>query len=398
MELFGLVTLLFGAKLGGTLFKKLGQPSMAGELLAGILLGPFAFNLVHKSSLINSMSEVGLVFLVLLISMGIDWRKTHSHASSGSTIEIVRVTLTFMAVIAIGTLSGWGFYETVIVGMVAILTSTAIISRTLVNSGYVKSFAGQTMLSLVSIGEVAGMIALIAAASFVQNATIRPETILFLAAVMSGFFLLIGKTGDRLANSLTSLIHRHGAEETMLGLTLILAFAFSTLMESLNFAALLGIFFAGALLSKSSHNTSISRKVRDIGEGFFTPFFFASIGLSLDMLIVQTQFYAIMGLAAALMLVKWTCTSVTFRAFRFSLRDSIKAGSGMTSLSELTVVIVAVAFSAANPAMLSIIISVFVLMNIASPLITSLVFRSNLFSGERFFKTTEKGSSYDFHA
>jgi Kef-type K+ transport system membrane component KefB len=396
MELFGLVTLLFGAKLGGTAFKKLGQPSMVGELLAGLLLGPSVLSFVTRSSLTDSMAEVGLVFLVLLISMSIDWSKTRSDAGMNSALEIIRSTLTFGVVFLVGVLFGWGFYETVIIGMVAVLTSTAIISRTLTSTGHIKSSAGQTMMSLITIGEVAGMMALIAVAGFVQNASIHIESLIFLAAVMSGFFLLVGRTGDRLVNGFTTFIHKHGAEEVMLGFTLILAFAFSALVESLNFAALLGIFFAGALLSRSSHNTSTSKKVREVGEGFFTPFFFASIGLGLNLLLVQTQIYMILAFVAALICVKWACTTLTFRMFRFSMRDSVKIGSGMTSLSELTVVIAAVAFSAANPAMLSIIVTVFVITNMLSPFITSAVFRSGTLSRNQFFKVSGENASYNF--
>ena len=87
MELFGLVTLLFGAKLGGAAFKKFGQPSMAGELLAGLILGPYVLSLVAKSSLIDSMAEIGLVFLVLLISMSIDWRRTGVNKGVSSLVR-----------------------------------------------------------------------------------------------------------------------------------------------------------------------------------------------------------------------------------------------------------------------------------------------------------------------
>ena len=387
--------LLFGAKLGGSLFKKFGQPGVAGELLAGVVLGPYVLSLVSPSGLIASMAEIGLVFLVLLISMGIDWRKTGSDAGVHSRIEIVRGTLIFAAIFMIGMLSGWGFYTTVIVCMMAILTSTAVISRTLMASDHMKSHAGQTMMSILVIGEMAGVVALMAVAGFVENSAISMELTASLAVVMGGFFLLLGRGGERLVNGFTSFVHRYNAEDIMLGLTLVLAFAFSALTESLNMAALLGVFFAGALLSRSSQNTSIARKVRDVGEGFFTPFFFASIGLGLNIFLVQAQIYYILGLVAALMGVKWVCTTMTFKMFRYSTHDSVKIGSGMISLSELTVVMASMAFSATNPALLSVLVTAFVITNVASPFITGVVLRSSLGAGQ-FFRISGDRVSYRF--
>jgi len=251
------------------------------------------------------------------------------------------------------------------------------------------------MMSLLAIGEMAGIIVLMAVAGFVENSAISIELTASLAVVMGGFFLLLGKGGEKLANGFTALVRRYNAEDIMLGLTLVMAFTFSSLTRSLNMASLLGVFFAGALLSRSSQNTSISRKVRDVGEGFFIPFFFASIGLGLNVFLIQVQIYYILALAAALIGVKWACTTMTFRMFRYSIHDSVKIGSGMISLSELTVVMAAMAFSTTNPALLSVLVTAFVITNTASPLITSMVFRLNP-GGGQFFRVSGEKTSYTF--
>ncbi|MCX6815063.1 MAG: cation:proton antiporter, partial [Candidatus Aenigmarchaeota archaeon] len=82
MELFSIVLLLFAAKAGGIIFSKLRQPSVAGELIAGVIVGPSILSLVTKTPIIEAMSDLGLVFLILLISMSVDWRKLESKAET----------------------------------------------------------------------------------------------------------------------------------------------------------------------------------------------------------------------------------------------------------------------------------------------------------------------------
>jgi Kef-type K+ transport system membrane component KefB len=64
--LINLALLLFGAKVGGVVFSRLKQPSIVGELVAGLILGPSLLALVSPDNLINVVSELGLLFLILL--------------------------------------------------------------------------------------------------------------------------------------------------------------------------------------------------------------------------------------------------------------------------------------------------------------------------------------------
>jgi len=397
MELFSIVLLLFAAKAGGIIFSKLRQPSVAGELIAGVIVGPSILSLVTKTPIIEAMSELGLIFLILLISMSVDWRKLESKAETFAWIEITKAILIFGAVFLIGTYIQWDFYTKVVVGLIAVLTSTAVISRTLIDLNELKSSVGEVLLSTNIMGDIFSIMIITVLAGFIATSTISIEPIFTLVLLLVGFFVVVGRVGGRMINKLTTIIQKNGIEELLLAFTLVLAFVFGMITEELKLATLLGVFMTGMLLSKSNQYATAAKKVKDVGESFFIPIFFASIGLAINLAVVMPQIYFIIAFLVALIGIKWLLTTVTFRMFNNSMEDSVKIGSAMISLSEITVVIAAMAFSATNPALLSMLVVIFVGTNMISPFITTAVFRSGIGSGTgRYFKTSGKASIYNF--
>lgn len=397
MELFSIVLLLFAAKAGGIIFSKLRQPSVAGELIAGVIVGPSILSLVTKTPIIEAMSELGLIFLILLISMSVDWRKLESKAETYAWIEITKAILIFGAVFLIGTYIQWDFYTKVVVGLIAILTSTAVISRTLIDLNEFKSSVGEVLLSTNIMGDIFSIMIITILAGFIATSTISIEPIFTLVLLLVGFFVVVGRVGGRMINKLTTMIQKNGIEELLLAFTLVLAFVFGMITEELKLATLLGVFMTGMLLSKSNQYAAAAKKVKDVGESFFIPIFFASIGLAINLGAVLPQIYFIIAFLVALIGIKWLLTTVTFRMFSNSMEDSVKIGSAMISLSEITVVIAAMAFSTTNPALLSMLVVVFVGTNMISPFITTAVFRSGIGSGTgRYFKVSGKANMYNF--
>jgi len=396
MPLLGLAMLLFGAKLGGVAYKKLKQPSVAGELLAGVILGPAVLSLVTKTTLIDAMAELGLIFLVLLISMSVDWKKLENRAETLGYIELIRAVLTFGAVFLIGSYLNWDFYTKIVISMIALLTSTAVISRTLVDLNETKSSVGETLISINVVGDIVSIVTITILAGFVNTATLNIEPVFTLILLLIGFFVVMGRVGGRIVNKFTTAIQKYGIEDTLLAFTLMIAFVFGALTEELKLASLLGVFFAGMLLSKSGQYATASKKVKEVGDGFFIPLFFGSVGLAFSFAAIYSYIYFIIAFIAVLIGVKWLCTTLTFRMFRFSTEDSVKIGSGMISFSEMTVVMAAMAFQTINPPLFTTLIVLFIAMNIVAPFITTFTFKHNLGSSTRVYSKVGKGSMYNF--
>ena len=405
--LIDLALLLFGAKLGGILFSKIKQPSIVGELIAGIILGPSLLALVKTSSLVTAVSDLGLLFLVLLVSLSIDWKVLEGRTEKYVWIEITRSAFTFILVYVLASMFSWNMYTFLILGFVAILSSTAIVSRTLADMKELTTTEGQMLMGLEVVDEVFAIISVALLANLFAGESITLEPIMTTIFVVVGLFVVMGRVGFKFVNRLTSSIQKYGIEEALLGFTLLLAFLLGSITESLKLASILGIFVAGMILSRSAQLPVITRKVKDIGESFFIPIFFASVGLTVNFLAAFEQIYLIVGLSVAIIGIKLISCMVSLKFFSYGTEQSLKISSGFVTASEMTVVIVSLAVSKLDPVFYVSLIASFLVINALSPMIMNFMFRNSvgfsMFSSP--FRTKKKwsmsfaksnGNSYSF--
>jgi len=382
--LIDLALLLFGAKLGGILFSKLKQPSVAGELIAGIILGPSLLAFVKPSTLVSTVSDLGLLFLVLLVSLSIDWRTIEGSAEKYVWIEITRILLTFGMVVLLFSMFHLDTYTFLVISFVIILSSTAIASRTLADLKQLGSSEGKSLMGIEVVDEVVAIICVALLANMMSGGAIRMEPIVTTIFVVVGIFVVMNRVGAKFVNRATGSIQKYGIEEALLGFALLLAFILGSLTESLNLAAILGVFIAGMILSRSTQLPTITRKVKDIGESFFIPIFFASVGLAINLAAGIGNLTFILIIALAIIAIKMTVSIVTLKLFRYSLRDSIRIGTGIMTLSEMTVVIVAIAIAKLDPLIYVSIIASFMIINTVSPMLMSYAFKNEFTMGRKF--------------
>jgi len=375
--LLDLALLLFGAKVGGAAFSKLKQPSVAGELIAGIILGPSLLGIVRNSTIVDIVSQLGLIFLVLLISLGIDWRKIENEAETYTWIEIIRVFLTFGITYIVGYLLGWDFYTRVVIGTIVFLSSLAIASRTLADLRLIGSSEGETAIGLQVVDEIVAIVSIALFANFIETSTLSIELIFTTLLIVVGFFVVIGKLG-RFVNTLLNSIQKYGIEDALLGFTLLLAFLFASMTEGLNLATFLGVFLAGMILSKSSQSGLITKKIREVGESFFVPIFFASIGLAVNVFSISPVFSLLLILVALIISVKMFAAFVALKIFRYPTLSSLKISSTLIPLSEVTLIIVSLAALRIDVSMYSLLVVSFVILSIVSPMIINAAFRLNI--------------------
>ncbi len=383
--LIDLALLLFGAKLGGILFTRLRQPSIVGELIAGIILGPSLLAIVNPSGLVTSVADLGLLFLILLVSLTIDWRNLEGNTERFAWIEIARVVFTLLIVYTISSIFAWDIYMFLVLAFIAVMSSTAIVSRTLADMKKLDTHEGQSLIGIEVVDTVFGIICVAILASMLSGTIITVEPIMTTVLVVIGLFVVMGRVGFRMVNRLTSSIQKYGVEEALLGFTLLLAFLLGSLTEGLNLESILGVFIAGMVLSRSPQLPIIAGKVKDIGESFFIPIFFASVGLTINIMSASGNFLFMAGLVVMFVAVKVTAAFITLKMFNYNSQQAIKISSGILTLSEMTIVIAALSAAKIDPGILVSIVVSYLIINAVSPVVMNFTFgRSLSLEGSRF--------------
>jgi Kef-type K+ transport system membrane component KefB len=393
--LIDIAILLFAAKVGGILFSKIKQPSIVGELIAGIVIGPSLLGLVTMSALVTSVSSLGLLFLVLLVSLNIDWKTLGGNTEKLIWVEITRVLFVFLLAYIVYMVFNWNIYILMTFAFVTALSSTAIVARSLADLKQLTSTEGQALIGLEVVDEVVAIVSVALLANMMGGDIIEPANILTLILVVIGLFVVMGRVGFKFVNRFTSSIQKYGVQEALLGFTLLLAFILGSVTESLGLASILGVFIAGMILSRSAQLPIITTKVKDIGESFFIPIFFASIGLTLSIASLESQLPFIAMIIGIIVVIKIVSSMVALRLFGYPMDHSLKITSGLTTLSEMTVVIVALAVAKLSPEMYASLIAAFIVINTFTPVVMNYTFRNaakvsqlnlTLSSGKRRFR------------
>ena len=388
MEIFDLALLLLGAKVFGMIFNKFKQPSLVGELLAGIVLGSSVLGIVKPSIIVDVISQLGLIFLVLLTTLAIDWKKIESKAETYSLAEFMMASTIFVIIYFVGNFLGWSFYMTVVIAVALMQSSLAIASRTLININELNSPAGEAVIGFQVVDDIAAILSIAILANFLQNSSIGFEPIAKLIFIIVGFFVVMSRSGVKFISWFTNHVQKYGLEEALLGVTLVLALLLATFTEELGIASFLGVFLTGILLSKTSQAKVVSQKVKEVGEAFFIPIFFASIGLSVNILSAYQQIFFIIPFIAFVIIIKLFSSFLPFMIFRYSKNDALKIGSGMISLSEMALIILSIGMTSKvlDSVLYSVMIVSFVLIDVISPLITTFIFRRISVKSVRSYK------------
>jgi len=278
--IFELAIILLAAKVGAELFNRIRQSPMLGEILAGIILGPSLFGLLHESHTLELFAEIGMIFMIFML--GLETKVSHLRAVGARALAIAAmgIAVPFAAGWMLGVAIGASWGESLFYGAILTATSVAITARTLMDMDLTRSKLSQTVLAAAVIDDVAGLMILAVVLTLSGSGgeggialTLAREGI-YLLIVLPIFWFLI----PRVTNWLKHLEGEGSLFVMVLGLT----FLFSYLAKAAGLASMVGAFLIGVIFGRTSESSSIQAQVEPIYY-FMAPIFFVSIGVAVHL-------------------------------------------------------------------------------------------------------------------
>jgi Na+:H+ antiporter len=302
--LFGLAVLVISAKAGGLLAERWGQPSVLGELLAGIGLGNLLpllggtqeFALFRSDPTLLFLAEVGVLVLLFDVGLEADLRAFTRVGLSSLLVAMIGVA------IPIGL--GWGAAALwlpgsatlvhVFVGATLSATSVGITARVLKDLGVTQSREGQIILGAAILDDILGLMVLAVVTGIATGATAGGSELSGLAIVwifLRGILFLGGAAvlGHFLSHPFLRLAARTGHPEVMLVLGLGLCFTMAYAAELIGLAGIIGAFAAGVLLDPYGTGVRTREEDATLAEllhplsSLFVPLFFVLMGIQVDL-------------------------------------------------------------------------------------------------------------------
>lgn len=353
---FLLTLILVAAKASGYLATKLGQPSVLGELIVGLLLGPSLVNIghlpfitaAHVSETIFELGELGVLLLMFIAGLELHLsdlaKNTRVAAYSGVLGVIVPVGLGFLA----GEIFGMSLENSVFLGLTLGATSVSISAQTLMELKVLRSRVGLGLLGAAVFDDILVILLL---SSFVALAdggsTLQ---ILLVLAKMVGFLALSALFGLWALPRLTVAVSKLAISQNVLTLALIIMLTYGLAAELLGgMAAITGTFVAGLMFSRTPEKTQIEGGLRALSYAFFVPIFFVNIGLSIDLRQVSlAALWLMLAITLLAVIGKILGSGLGARLGKFSWLESLQLGTGMVSRGEVGLIVASIGLSAGH--------------------------------------------------
>jgi Kef-type K+ transport system membrane component KefB len=278
LELF---TIFLAAKVVGELFERLRLPAVLGEILAGVVIGPYALGWIHPSATIESIAEMGAIFV--LFNAGLE-------TSPGDLIRVGRTALLVaLAGILFPFVLGFGYMkligdpttEAIFVGAAMVATSVGITARVLGDLNVLSSELAKVILGAAVFDDILGMVMLAVVAGLASTGGVNWLRLGILLGEAVAFALFMIFVAPRIVRRMHAGVEQLSTRNAPLIFALIICLLLSWLSVKIGMAAIIGAFFAGLMFADFAPRWNLLPKAHAINE-FLAPFFFFSIGTRLD--------------------------------------------------------------------------------------------------------------------
>lgn len=334
-----LAVVMLVAGLVGWACHRVGLSVVVGFLAAGIVIGPHTppFTLVTDIHRIETLAQVGLVFLMFSIGMGLSVRKLRRLG-----LSLVLATFTSAIVIynltrVLGGAMDWNPVETVFLAAMLMISSSAILSKVLQETGATHEKSGQLAMGVAVLEDVVAIVMLTVLSSLVSLPGVQTSISLKLS-LLGAFIALAGIGGMLLVPWLLRKMSLSAGEELLTIVVAGLLFVLAFLADKAGFSLALGAFMLGAIVAETPHKTQVGRTfegMRDV----FSAVFFVSIGMLIDPAAVVESWRLILGITAFVLIVRPLAVALGMVLIGSSTKDSLRVGLSMTALGEFSFII-----------------------------------------------------------
>ncbi|MFC4291714.1 monovalent cation:proton antiporter-2 (CPA2) family protein [Sphingorhabdus arenilitoris] len=302
--LFNGFILLGAALVAVLLFRRLGLGAVLGYLIAGIVIGPHGFALVGDAATILGFAEIGIVLLLFLVGLELSPRRLWRMRREIFLLGPLQVLLCGFAMFAIISAMPFTWQAALVLGLPLGLSSTAQTLPLLQSRGRLKTDYGQKSFAILLFQDlsIVPLLTVVAALSRVPADDGKASGfVLVIYAILAIAALVLA--GRYILTPLLKLIGKVSERELFIVAGLFTVCASAALMEYLGLSAALGAFVAGVMLAESPYRHELEADI-DPFRSILLGLFFLAVGMMLDLDVIAAQPLTVIGLAAALVIVK----------------------------------------------------------------------------------------------
>ncbi len=351
--ILALTLIILAAKLGGYISFSIGQPSVLGELIVGLILGPSLIDLVHLpyfagghlGETVAELAEIGVLLLMFIAGLGLH---VDELAKTGRVAVFSGVLGVFVPLV-LGVGLGFAFSldrsSSILTGLVLSATSVSISAQTLMELKVLRSRVGVGLMGAAVFDDILVILGLSIFFAVVHTGSDASLIgVLWIAARMALYLVGAWLLGVWLFPRLAKRVEKLPISQGLITLAFIGMLLYAWSAEALGgMAAITGAFLAGLLLGRTRFKDRIDAGISTLAYSVFVPIFFVNVGLSANAreLSADTLWFFV-SMTAIAILGKLAGAGLGAYWAGFSRREALQLGAGMVSRGEVGLIVASV--------------------------------------------------------
>ena len=340
-----LALILTSAGVVTVLFKLLKQPLVLGYLVAGFLVGPHLhiFPTVTDVSDVEVWSEIGIIFMMFSVGLEFSFKKLMSVGSKAFLTAFIGIIGMIGVGALLGFIMGWGVMESIFLGGMLSMSSTAIIVKAFDDMNLKdKPFASLTTVVLI-IQDIVAVVMMVLISTVAASKNNGAGREMLMSIVKLVFFLILWfVVGIYLIPTLLRKFKKYINNENLLIISIGLCFAMVIIANQVGFSSALGAFVIGSILAETDESDRIEHLTESI-KNLFCAIFFVSVGMMIDPQVLLQYWKLILSLVIITLVVKAFVCSAAAVVAGSNLEDSVKSGFTLSQIGEFAFIIASVA-------------------------------------------------------
>ena len=364
------VLLLLVGRLLGEAMQRIGQPAVIGQLLGGIVLGPSVFGMIWpeaqhaifpasgaQKSMIDGVSQLGILMLLLLTGMQIDLRLVRKVGAAAASVSLAGISLPFLCGFALGEFlpdamlpkPDQRLITSLFLGTALSISSIKIVAMVVREMNFMRRTVGQVIVASAIIDDSIGWIIIAITFGLAEHGTVDMAT-LARSVLGTALFLALSLTiGRRIVFSLIRWTNDNFVSDVPVITTILVIMGGMALTTHLiGVHTVLGAFVAGILVGESPILTRhIDEQLRGLITALFAPVFFGLAGLGTDLSVLKdpSLVWLMLGLIVIASVGKFGGAFIGGRLGGLNFRESLALGCGMNARGQTEVIIATIGLS-----------------------------------------------------
>ena len=335
-----LAVVLVVAGIAGWICQRVGLSVVLGYLVAGMAVGPYTppVTLVANTDRIETLAQIGLVFLMFSIGLRLSVRKLRRLGLSLMLATAVGAVVMFYLSRLFGVALNLGSREGLFLAAMLMVSSSAIIGKILQETGATHERTGQLAMGISVLEDVVAVVMLTLLSSMSQFGRGDSTQVLETVLLLSAFVVLASIAGLLLVPWFLRRMSVAVDEELQTVGIAGLLFLLTVIARGAGYSPALGAFLLGTIVAETMHRHQVERTfegMRDV----FSAVFFVAIGLEIDLRDVWHQIWLVLGVAGFALVARTLAIATGLTVIGSSAKDALRTGLTATAIGEFSFII-----------------------------------------------------------